>query len=74
MLKDAMTEHLTGCGGADLPNLLTSASSALSELFFFRIKQKNCATLTTKQLPYNFTSKHSEEIDYFEVVFLLKQR
>ena len=23
MLKDAMTEHLTGCSGADLHNLLT---------------------------------------------------
>lgn len=28
MLKDAMTEHLTGCGGADPRNLLTSESSA----------------------------------------------
>ena len=33
MLKDAMTGHLTGCSGADPPNLLTSASSAHSELF-----------------------------------------
>ena len=28
MLKDAVREHLTGCSGADLCNLLTSASSA----------------------------------------------
>ena len=27
MLKDAMTGHLAGCGGADLFNLLTSASA-----------------------------------------------
>ena len=55
MLKDAMTEHLTGCGGADLPNLLTSASSALSELFFPHKTEKLChindkaAAFTTSQ-------------------------
>jgi len=28
MLNDAMTGHLTGCGGANLHDLLTSASSS----------------------------------------------
>ena len=37
---------------------------------FFCMKQKNCATQGIKQLPYNPTSKNSEEIGYFEVSFL----
>ena len=33
MLKDVMSGHVTGCGGADLHNLLASAFSISSELF-----------------------------------------
>ena len=45
-------------------------------LDFFPIKpaEKNCVTSAIEQLPHNPTSKHSEEINYFEEVFLLKQR
>ena len=35
--------------------------------------QYNWPTLVLKQLPYNPSSTNSEEIDYFEDVFLLKQ-
>jgi len=41
---------------------------------FFRIKQKNCSLLVTKQLPSNPRSKNSEETDYFELVFDLNQQ
>ena len=40
---------------------------------FFHIKQKYCAILVIKQLPYKPKSKNSEEIGYFEV-YLLKQQ
>ena len=38
------------------------------------MKQKNCAILAVKQLPYNPKSKNSEESGYFEEDFSLKQR
>ena len=41
---------------------------------FFHTKQKNCAILVMKQLPYSPKSKNSEESGYFEESFLLNQQ
>jgi len=65
------TGHLTGCGGADLHNSLTSASSAFSEHFPHKTEKLFCLILMIKQLLFILTNIKAEEIDYFEAVFLL---
>ena len=65
---DRTSDRMRWCGSAANIRILCIIRA------IFHIKQKNCAILAIKQLPYNPTSKNSEEIDYFEVVFLLKQK
>ena len=67
-LKCKGRELLAGCCGADPHNLLTSASSIQSEPFPHK-QNKFYFTLAIKQLHNIPTSKNSEEINYFEVVF-----
>jgi len=55
-----ITGHLTGCGGADLHNSLTSASSTFSELF--RIKQKNLRNIGDKAAAFH-PHKHKSRRD-----------
>ena len=52
------------CGTGYFANISIRIIRAL-----FHIKQKNCAMLAIRQLPYNLENKNSEVIDYFEEVF-----
>ena len=64
-----MTGHLTGCVGADPPNLLTFARPHPYLIrAFFCVKQKNCVT---PAITYNPTNKNSDGSDHFEVLFSL---
>ena len=62
--------HLTGCGGVDPHNSLTSASSAFLEHFPHKTGKKSL-TLVIKQLLSIHVNTKAIEIDYFEAVFLL---
>ena len=57
--------HLTGCG--EHPHPPNNRS-------FFPHKTEKLCHISDKQLLHSPRSKTSEEIDYSEVVFLLKQR
>ena len=64
LLSSYITGHLTGCGDTDQHNQS-----------FFLHKTKNCTILAiTQAATLQPKSKNSEEIGYFEEVYLLKPR
>ena len=65
---DRASDKIRRCGMAYFTNICIRIIRG-----FFHIKQKKCAILAIKKLPYNPTSKNFEVIGYFEVVFVLKQ-
>ena len=62
-----LTGHLTVCDNTDLHKICNVHIRIIRA--FFHIKQKNCAILAIKQLPYNPKSKNFKETGYFEEVF-----